>query len=266
MKKEPPYKHYTEASLLSPQHPVTIALIGCGGTGSQMLNNLARIHKALTSLGHPGFHITVFDSDIVTEANLGRQLFAPSELGMNKGIALLTRINRFYGLRWQSEPTLFDIKKNKITYNIIITAVDNVKIRAEIAKEFSSKQTNAYRSETKNYYWMDLGNTKSCGQIVLSTRNKIEQPCKTKNTIDYLPNIIELHPDLKKHEDKDNTPSCSLAEALEKQDLFINSLLAQYASNIIWKMFREASIKYHGLYLNLETLSTSPISVNNYKN
>lgn len=258
MKKEIPYKHYTANELLSPQHPVTIALVGCGGTGSQMLNNLARVHKALTNLGHPGFHVIVYDNDIITEANLGRQLFSPVEVGMNKATALVTRVNRFYGLQWEAIPQKYECQ---FSTNIIITAVDNVKLRAEIAKIYSQRNNAWGQPQNRNYYWMDLGNSKHFGQIVIGTAQEIDQPKKVKNTISKLPNIMELHPDMKKHEDKDNTPSCSLAEALEKQDLFINSCLAQYASNILWKMFREASIKYHGLYLNLETLSTSPINV-----
>lgn len=263
MKKETPYKHYTEASLLSPQHPVTIYLIGCGGTGSQVLNNLARTHKALNALGHPGFHVTVFDNDIVTEANLGRQLFAPAELGLNKATALVTRVNRFFGLQWNAKPQLFDLDKQRIDTNILITAVDNVKIRLEIGKVFHSKKNDSYHSSSEkcNYYWLDIGNSKATGQIILGTRGEIEQPAKTKNTVKRLPCITELFPDLKKHEDKDTTPSCSLAEALTKQDLFINSILAQYAVNLLWKMFREASIQYHGLYANLETMNTNPINV-----
>lgn len=263
MKKETPFKHYTEASLLSPQHPVTIYLIGCGGTGSQVLNNLARTHKALTALGHPGFHVTVFDNDIVTEANLGRQLFAPAELGLNKATALVTRVNRFFGLQWNAKPQLFDLDNQKIQANILITAVDNVKIRLEIGKVFHSKKSDSYHSSSEkcNYYWLDIGNSKSTGQIILGTRGEIEQPAKTKNTVKHLPCITHLFPDLKKHEDKDQTPSCSLAEALTKQDLFINSILAQYAVNLLWKMFREASIQYHGLYVNLETMNTNPINV-----
>lgn len=266
MKKETPYKHYTEASLLSPQHPVTIYLIGCGGTGSQVLNNLARTHKALTALGHPGFHVTVFDNDIVTEANLGRQLFAHSELGLNKATALVTRVNRFFGLQWNAIPRLYDLKEGKISCNILITAVDKVAIRKQIGKlyEFKHVATKGHDhrgSELKNYYWMDLGNSKSSGQIVLGTRGMITQPTKTQNTVHTLPCITEMFPDLQKHEDKDQTPSCSLAEALDKQDLFINSIIAQYAVNIIWKMFREASIQYHGLYINLQNLTTNPIKV-----
>lgn len=29
--------HYTDSYLMSPQHPVTVNLIGAGGTGSQVL-------------------------------------------------------------------------------------------------------------------------------------------------------------------------------------------------------------------------------------
>ncbi len=263
MKKETPYKHYTEAKLLSPQHPVTIYLIGCGGTGSQVLNNLGRTHKALVALGHPGFHVTVFDNDVVTSANLGRQLFAESELGLNKATALVTRVNRFYGLQWNAEPRLFDLSKSKISCNILITAVDKVKVRLEIGKCFDGlrKDNHHNRSEQTNYYWMDIGNSKTTGQIVLGTRGYIEQPKKTINTVNQLNTITAMFPDLQKHEDKDKTPSCSLAEALDKQDLFINSIMAQYACDMLWKMFKEAGLTYHGLYVNLDTMNTNPIKV-----
>lgn len=262
MKKPIELKHYTESSLLSPQHPVTIYLIGCGGTGSQVLNNLARTHKALTMLGHPGFHVTVFDNDIVTEANLGRQLFAPSELGLNKATALVTRVNRFFGLQWQSKPQRYNLTNTIIDCNIIITAVDNVNVRLQVGKLYKGRRSPSSHSADKtNYYWLDIGNSKATGQIVLGTRGYIEQPKKTTNTVSFLPSITELFPDLKKHEDKDKTPSCSLAEALAKQDLFINSIIAQYAVNMIWKMFREASINYHGLFINLESMSTNPIKL-----
>ncbi len=61
--------------------------------------------------------------------------------------------------------------------------------------------------------------------------------------------------------DEDSGPSCSLAEALEKQDLFINSTLAQLGCNLLWKMFRHGMLEHRGLYLNLETLTVNPIRV-----
>ena len=67
--------HYTDSYLMSPQHPVTVNLIGAGGTGSQVLTCLARLDTALRGLGHPGLFVTLYDPDTVTEANIGRQLF-----------------------------------------------------------------------------------------------------------------------------------------------------------------------------------------------
>ncbi len=253
--------HYTAEYLLSPEHPITVALIGVGGTGSQMLNNLARIHTSLITLGHPGLHVTAYDGDAVTAANLGRQLFTKSELGMNKAVALVTRVNRFFGLRWEAKPVNYGVgTNNQIGSNIIITCVDKVAIRNEISKA-CIKGNNYGRADTKNYYWMDLGNTKDCGQVVIGSYGSISQPKKTKNTCEFLLNITRLHPDLEKFEKADDTPSCSLAEALTKQDLFINSLLAQYGANIIWKMFREAKLNYQGVYLNLKTMTTNPIKI-----
>ena len=63
--------HYTDRYLLNPYHPVTVFVIGAGGTGSQVATGLARMSVALQALGHPGLHVTVFDPDTVTEANIG---------------------------------------------------------------------------------------------------------------------------------------------------------------------------------------------------
>ena len=61
--------------------------------------------------------------------------------------------------------------------------------------------------------------------------------------------------------EEDSGPSCSLAEALRKQDLFINSMLAQIGCDILWRMFREGRTFYRGAYLNLDTLRVNPIPV-----
>ena len=82
--------HYTDQYLLNPYHPVTVFVIGAGGTGSQVVTGLARMGMALQALGHPGLHVTVFDPDTVTEANIGRQLFSEAETGLNKACLLYT--------------------------------------------------------------------------------------------------------------------------------------------------------------------------------
>jgi hypothetical protein len=56
--------------------------------------------------------------------------------------------------------------------------------------------------------------------------------------VENLPFITEEFGELLKiSEAEDDTPSCSLAEALEKQDLFINSTLAQMGSSYFGTYF-----------------------------
>ena len=62
-------------------------------------------------------------------------------------------------------------------------------------------------------------------------------------------------------DEKDSGPSCSLAEALEKQDLFINSMLAQAGCALLWKMIREGRTFYRGFYLNLDTMRMNAVPV-----
>ena len=77
--------HFTDRYLLNPRHPVTVFVIGAGGTGSQVITNLARMSMALQALGHPGLHVTVFDPDTVSQANIGRQLFSENGTGTEQG-------------------------------------------------------------------------------------------------------------------------------------------------------------------------------------
>lgn len=251
-------RHFADNYIINPTHPLTIAVVGCGGTGSQVLSCLGRMNQGLLSLGHPGLHIIAYDNDIVTTANIGRQLFSETEIGLNKAIALVTRINRFYGTAWEG----IDKKYSNNHGNIIITCVDNIKSRIEISKYLSSiKQPHFYPQHIKPYYWLDFGNTVNSGQVVLGTVGDIKQPTSEQTEpVARLPFVTERF-SLQKIKEKDSGPSCSLAEALSKQDMFINSTLAQLGCNLLWKLVREGMVDYSGLYLNLQTMNVNPIPV-----
>jgi tRNA A37 threonylcarbamoyladenosine dehydratase len=97
MKKQPKTAvHFVDKSLLQPYNPVPVNLIGAGGSGSQMLTALARINYSLNQLDHPGLYVRIFDDDVVTPANQGRQLFCDAEVGQCKSSALINRVNRFF--------------------------------------------------------------------------------------------------------------------------------------------------------------------------
>jgi len=248
--------HFTDSYLLNPTHPVTVNLIGCGGTGSQVLTALSRMSHTLIALGHPGVHVTAFDPDTVTEANLGRQLFSESDLGLNKAVVLVSRINRFFSTCWQAVP---DIYRNEPA-NIIVTCTDNVKSRLDIAEKFLSKTNKGYDYE-RLIYWLDFGNTVNLGQVILGTFGKTVQP-KSKKFMPTgkLPCITERF-DLTKVDERNSGPSCSLAEAIEKQDLFINSTLANAGAKLLWKLFREGMTDQAGVFLNMDTMKMNPVGL-----
>lgn len=109
---------------------------------------------------------------------------------------------------------------------------------------------------------MDFGNAQTTGQVLIGNiRSKISQPASSE----YLPmprmNVITEEVSYSTIREEDSGPSCSLAEALRKQDLFINSMLAQIGCDILWCMFREGRTFYRGAYLNLDTLRVNSIPV-----
>lgn len=258
--------HYIDNYLLNPQHPVTVNLIGVGGTGSQVLTNLARLDATLRALNHPGLFVTVYDPDIVTESNIGRQLFSSSDFGLNKSQCIVTRLNHFFGNDWCAVPQMYPTNLHNITKdnlaNITITCTDNVKSRLDMWKVLKGVPDREYRDYRAPLYWMDFGNTQTSGQVVLGTvPKKIKQPKSQQyKTVDTL-KVITRYVKYASVEEKDSGPSCSLAEALEKQDLYINSTLAQLGCNLLWKMFRNGMLEYHGIYLNLTTMKVNPIYV-----
>jgi len=259
--------HFTDNYLLNPTNPITVNLIGAGGTGSKVLTALMEINESLIALEHAGLQVRLWDDDIVTTANLGRQRFFECETGLYKSVALINRINRCIGTNWKAENRKFE-KDNfgripeEAQATITITCVDNVQARfgvAEILKTLSYRR--GYRDTPK--YWLDFGNSQHTGQVLLSTIGTIKQPNSEKyETVASLPMITDEFGELlKQSEEQDDTPSCSLAEALQKQDLFINGSLAQMGCDLLWGLFRYGMTEYRGFFHNLKDFRTHPIKV-----
>jgi PRTRC genetic system ThiF family protein len=257
-----PKIHFTDKDLLRPTNPVTVNLIGAGGTGSQVLTALARISHSLVALGHAGLSVRVFDDDIVTAANLGRQLFTASELGLNKGVALINRINRFFGSDWKAVTEQYSAKligyHPEFNAAITISCVDTVAARFDIAQSFDREE----KGRDKPLYWCDFGNNRHTGQVILSTVGKVKQPASKKyEPVEILPFITEEFKTLLQQTDENHLPSCSLADALTKQDLFINSAVANLGASLLWQLFSEGMIENRGFFINLKDFRTQPLKV-----
>lgn len=251
--------HFTDTYLLNPPHLVTVNLIGCGGTGSQMLSNLVRLQETLVALNHPGLQVYVWDADVITGANIGRQLFSPADVGQNKAICLVTRVNRAFGFSWEARPVYFTGQRRA---NITISCVDSAQARLDIATHFKVPK-NSDEPTLMNKYWLDLGNSKKTGQVILGTAPgaQIVQPKSEHKTTRVLPDVTVMFPQLKKMKEVDQGPSCSLAQAISRQDLFINPVIANFGADLLWKLFRQGMIRYHGCYVNLESFIVNPIKI-----
>lgn len=266
MNTEKTKMHFTDPYLISPTNPITVNLIGAGGTGSKVLTALMEMNHSLTALGHAGLLVRLWDDDIVTNANLGRQRFAPSEVGLYKSVALINRANRFLGTNWKAETVKFERDGfGKLPSNakasIYITCTDSARSRFDIAEILKYSRQRHNRDDPK--YWMDFGNSTYTGQVILSTVGQIQQPKSEKfETVQSLPFVTEEFGELlNQSEQQDDTPSCSLAEALEKQDLYINSALAQMGCSLLWNLFREGMTANRGFFLNLKEFRSQPIAV-----
>lgn len=242
------FKNY--GYIINPHHPVTVTLIGCGGNGSIALNWLARINYVLRQLDHPGLHVTAYDDDTVSEYNIGRQLFGPSDIGKLKSEVLINRINRSFGTQWEYETAKF---LNQDTSNVFITCTDNIESRRNIMR-WKDDIYGAHVDQNKPYYWLDIGNYKNTGQGIIT--NMIQnEPSKQKknaayNQIQNLKCVFDYgEPDEKQRLDE---PSCSMFESLQRQGLFINQLLVDSSMLLLYEALTEPLLNKNGVIVNLE--------------
>ncbi len=265
--------HYLDKYLTDPTHDITINLIGCGGTGSRILSGLASINVALRALEKVGISVTVYDPERISETNIGRQLYSPSDIGLFKSDVIVSRINRFYGFDWRSviEKYGMDYSKKYLFManskaNITIMAVDTLKSRLNIDKLLRLKG-EAPNEERKPIYIIDTGNSRYSGQVMLYTPFEIEQPDMSKESeieaISFIESPFKQYPEMFKDIDNTSEPSCSMPEALIKQDLFVNILVADHAMNLLWGLLNNAFTISSGVFINSKLNSTRLIRLGN---
>jgi len=231
---------------------VKVGLVGAGGTGSHVLRRLANMHLAMVELGHPaGLDVIVIDPDTVSKTNVGRQNFWPSDVGQSKAEILVNRCNMLMQTGWVAEAAKVTDDTQFSNPDIVIGCVDNRKGRAAILKALK-------RSVYSSADYLDIGNREHDGQVVLGEVFGVS--CKRENR---LPHVADLYPDIidGSRDDTDDTPSCSLAEALEKQSLFINDTMANAACNLLWELFRYGQLTHHGQFVNIRSGRVTPLAI-----
>ena len=238
----------SQRRLTLPEHwlestrPLKVNFVGVGGTGSMLLDGLASMHVALTELGHPGFDVTAYDHDRVSRFNLGRQRFSVRDVGLSKSIALVHRINLFYGCEWRAEPVMAEAKSCGAC-DLLVTCVDNAAFRYALGQH--------YATQSLRTIWADLGSGLENGQVIMGNLGG--------QVPDRIPNVYDFYADQLRAPVKDDLPSCSMEEALARQSLPVNRIVSDLALNLLYHLIRNGSLDYHGAQFTLQPPTVVPI-------
>lgn len=246
--------HVCPNYFLNATHNIEITVIGCGGNGSLMVSRLARIDYALKNSNRAGLNVTVYDGDIVEKYNIGRQMFGIGDIGVNKAIAICSKINRNFLTTFKGVARNFDLEKDNAA-DIVITCVDNGQFRYDFDAYFKNRKCNSLE------YWMDLGNAKNIGQCILGS-NHIDQGNNSLGVAE-LPTILDRFPNFLESDTPEiQGENCSsFVEKLEEQNLFVNDVLTSGASHLLWEMLSIGYIKSAGFFMNLNDLKINPILI-----
>ena len=240
--------HTLDPQLL--ERPIRILVVGCGGNGSAIVSGLPYLHQAMLAFGHPGgLQVTLIDPETVSETNCVRQPFCRTEIGFPKAIVPAHRINLFWGLNWQGMQAQIQQVAKSADVDVVVGCVDTRRARRAIDK---------WALHSRVLYWLDLGNNASSGQFILGQpKNQVNQKKKQR-----LPTVTELFQEIAAPNAKDDgQPSCSAAEALTRQEPFINQNLAYQALGMLTQLLRHGSVSYQGGFSNLTTGQVVPLGI-----
>jgi PRTRC genetic system ThiF family protein len=266
--------HRRDSALGGGTQTYTVALVGCGGNGSRMLTHLAQIDAGLKALGRGQLHVTAYDPDRVSLANVGRQLFYTADIGQYKATILTHRINQCFGLTWRSQPWSYTGQVDSASmpgtghtverpFDILITCVDTTAARRDIMAAIRQQPPHMWPN-----YWLDLGNGGDTGQVILGTPGPTAEfgariaGVEAMDAQPPLPTVMALFPwEFGADVVDEDTPSCSLAQALGRQHLMINPLLATLGAELLWQLLSVGTLTRHGYFVSLADGVVNPVSV-----
>jgi len=252
-------------------------LVGAGGTGSFMAMNLARLAFELKFLGK-SVSIVIVDPDRVEEGNIPRSNFCFAEIGANKAETLANRIARAWGIevgfvKEGFRPQLLDSKSddwsvknsdsNKL--KILVGCVDNHLARIEMHEAIKLSNEKTYRRDTARLWWIDGGNGRDTGQVLIGNRLDAKEICQATQKspiLSFLPAPSSQHPELLEPESAklpvQNQPTekgritCAERIRLGEQSLNINQRVAVEMSEILTELLLTQKLKRFASYFDLE--------------
>lgn len=281
---------FTRAAVVLPKNydHIKIYLVGAGGTGSYAAHALARLAFELNESGKT-VSLTIVDHDRVERGNIPRSNFCQAEIGRFKAQTLAERLTQAWGLEisYVNEKLSYEqhVKPSRDSYKqmtIFVGCVDNHLARREIhrsleeAEKYNSTKYNP--TDAPNTWWIDGGNGKFSGQVLLGSTLKrcfAEDYFTSRTICKKLPAPSLLHPDLLEVEKpilvrRDETAvrrlSCPELVRLGEQSLNVNSRVAVEIGEMLTQFLLMKNLRRFAAYFDLESgtsrsLYTTPESI-----
>ncbi|HEX8653064.1 MAG TPA: PRTRC system ThiF family protein [Pyrinomonadaceae bacterium] len=223
-------------------HPWTtleLLIVGAGGIGTYIAQHVGRIMHHLYMDGKL-VHLKIVDPQQVGEENVGRQLYCPAEIGLNKAEVLARRYGFAWGLNTSFYVGEFDekLRQTGVDLTIIIGCVDGAAGRRAMNAALDQNESG----EAPRVWWLDCGNAHDTGQVILgSTLDPMDMrgAFPMKEVCIKLPSPALLYPELleeRPEERADNNLSCAEMAAANQQSLNINAMIAAQASDMLTRL------------------------------
>jgi|GEM_PF-437092 len=251
---------------------VRLALVGCGGTGSWVAPQLARLARLIGEEHGVPVSAVFVDFDTVEPANLVRQNFCEAELGLYKAMALAQRYSAAYGVEVTGLTKALKPEEFITTYmsagqgalNVIVGCVDSPESRVDIARTLDGHQGRGNWT-----WWLDCGNSLDRGQVYLGSAAKLEHldsAFPLPGVCLALPSPALTDPKLLVPEAVPAGPadSCAAIAQESQQSRSINQMLAAIAATYLFRLFH-GSLEYFATYVNAVTgeMCSTPITLAN---
>jgi PRTRC genetic system ThiF family protein len=197
------------------------------------------------------------DPDVVEEKNIGRQNFAPAEIGRNKAVALTRRYSTAFGLRIQCRPQKFQsdfITAKRHQFTLVVGAVDNAAARKAIHE--------AIVDSSRLVWWLDCGNHEASGQVLLGNTTNSKLPSIEAGHCLDLPLPTVQHPELLvPDQPATEAESCAELTIRDAQSLMINQAVATYAAQYVYRLVMSHDLDIYATYLDLMAGSARSIGI-----
>lgn len=240
--------------------------IGAGGTGSFAAHSIARLCFEL-NLHTKSAEIVIIDPDQVEQNNIPRSNFCRAEIGKFKAQTLAERLTLAWGLEtaYINEKFSYEehFKPDRNDYRqirILVGCVDNHLARREIHRALQNSEK--YNSSAPDTWWIDGGNGKFSGQVLIGSQAKktaIEKYFTTPSICRALPAPSLVHPELLENQQLPEKRreverlSCPEMIRLGEQSLNINQRVAVEIGEMLTELLLTNSLRRFAAYFDLES-------------